>query len=121
WKEECPYQVEGDRERIAQVLLNLIKNAIDFTPARGQIKVSLREEGSRVKVKIQDNGEGIPPELLADIWERFYKVDQARTDRKGTGLGLAIVKEIIEQHQEQITVESSPGEGTSFTFYLPAV
>lgn len=119
WQEEEAYMVLGDKERIMQVLLNLIKNAIDFTPPGGKIKVNLKYMGPKVRVRIKDNGEGIPPEALNDIWERFYKVDPARSVRKGTGLGLSIVKEIIEQHGEEISVSSSPGLGTCFTFYLP--
>ncbi|SJZ60204.1 HAMP domain-containing sensor histidine kinase [Selenihalanaerobacter shriftii] len=109
-----------DRDRIGQVLLNLLNNAITFTPKEGKIKVKVKEIGTKVKVSIEDNGPGIPEEELKYIWNRFHKVDKARTrTSNGTGLGLSIVKEIIEQHQGQITVESELDKGTKFSFILP--
>lgn len=113
--------VIGDRDRIVQVLLNLVENALRYSPEGGEIGLSAREmEGSKVEISVRDCGPGIAAEELPQLWERFYRVERSR-DRKegGTGLGLAIVKEIIEAHGESVAVYSAPGEGSTFRFTLP--
>ncbi|SDC26753.1 two-component system, OmpR family, sensor histidine kinase ResE [Candidatus Frackibacter sp. WG11] len=118
--DDAEFNIFLDRDRIGQVLLNLLNNAISFTPESGEIKVQIKDLGEEVKVSIEDSGPGIPEDELKYIWNRFHKVDKARTRTgNGTGLGLSIVKEIIEQHQGQIGVESKLGEGAKFNFILP--
>jgi signal transduction histidine kinase len=108
--------VLADRERLAQVLSNLLGNAVKFTGAGG-VEVSARAVDGRAVVAIADTGPGIPPEHLAFVFDRFW---QARSSRRaGAGLGLAIAKGIVEAHGGTIEVESRPGEGTEFRFTLP--
>jgi len=117
-EDSCP--VFADPDHIGQVLRNLIDNAIKFTPGGGTISVITRAKDGKARVSVADTGKGIPEEDLPQIWERFYKVEKAHTPgSEGTGLGLSIVQKIIEQHGEDIWVESAPGKGTTFTFTLP--
>lgn len=114
--------VLGDRPKIQQVVYNLLDNAIKFsnTDTDSKITIETNCKGSKLYVTIKDEGIGIPSESINDIWHRFYKTDLSRgKDKKGTGLGLSIVKEIIQAHNETITVESTEGVGTAFTFSLP--
>lgn len=111
-------EMKLDVQRIEQVLVNLIHNAIKFTPAGGRVRVAARRETSRVIVSVGDTGVGIPLEDQSRLFERFYKSDKARRT-EGTGLGLAIVKQIVHWHGGDIAVESRPGEGATFTFWLP--
>lgn len=109
-----------DADKIDQVLNNLIYNAIKYTDIDGEIVISCYQETGRQYVVIEDNGVGIPEEDLPRLFERFYRVDKARSrELGGTGLGLAITREIIKAHHGNITVESELGQGTKFTFYLP--
>jgi len=110
--------VRIDEDRIEQVLVNLIHNAIKFTPPGGRINVSARAEKENVLVSVADTGAGIPPDDLPHIFERFYKVDKARSGG-GTGLGLAIAKHIVRSHGGDVGAESEPGKGSTFTFSLP--
>ena len=111
--------IEGDLSRIKQVFINLMSNAVNYTLTGGAIKVCVKEEEDTVIVEIQDNGIGIEPKELPRIFERFYRVDKARSrDSGGTGLGLAIVKHILEVHHGKVTVESTVGVGTTFTVTL---
>lgn len=112
--------IQGDRRRLQQLFLNLAQNAIRYTPANGQVIFSWRKEDSNALISVQDTGIGIAPEDLPHIFERFYRADKARPrSGGGTGLGLAIVKWIVESHGGKISVESSPGVGTTFTVHLP--
>jgi two-component system phosphate regulon sensor histidine kinase PhoR len=111
-------EVEIDVARIEQVMLNLVHNAIKFTPPDGTITVRAYQRKNNVVVEVQDTGVGIPPEEQSRLFERFYKSDKARRS-EGTGLGLAIAKNIVLSHGGQISVESTPGEGATFTFTLP--
>ncbi|MFO8061167.1 MAG: ATP-binding protein [Bacillota bacterium] len=112
--------LHGDRDRIEQVLVNLITNAVEYTPEGGQVRVSWRRRGDRVYVAVSDDGVGIPEEDLPRIFERFYRVDKARSRASGgTGLGLAIAREIIESHRGKIWAQSTEGEGTTIELYLP--
>ncbi|MBI4294629.1 MAG: HAMP domain-containing protein [Chloroflexi bacterium] len=111
-------QALGDRDRMEQVLVNLIHNAIKFTSPEGKIKVAAEAKDDGILVSVADTGVGIPAEDVPRIFERFYKVDRARTGG-GTGLGLAIAKHIVEAHGGKIWVESVLGKGSTFRFTLP--
>jgi two-component system OmpR family sensor kinase len=108
--------VMGDAYMLNRLLSNLIDNAIAYTPEGGIITLSLYRDGDLARLEVADNGRGIAPEHLPHIFDRFYRVDQARSRIKGgSGLGLAIVKAIAEQHQGKVTVTSEPGKGSTFT------
>jgi len=109
-----------DRQRIEQVFLNLLDNAVKFTPLGGQLSIRAFWEQPYVRIEVKDNGVGIPAEHLSRVFERFYRVDRARSrEAGGTGLGLAIVRQIISAHQGKIEVESSSGVGSTFRIFLP--
>lgn len=113
---------KADRDRIGQVLTNLLDNAIKFTAEEGKImvQVNLASAGDALELHVQDNGIGIPSADLPRVFERFYRVDKVRSrDQGGTGLGLAIVKHIVEAHQGRIDVRSALGQGSEFTVILP--
>jgi two-component system phosphate regulon sensor histidine kinase PhoR len=117
-----PEDLDGwiDEEKMQRALSNLLDNAHKYTPAGGQIEISAIQELDRIKIEVSDNGEGIPSEHLPRIFERFYRVDKARSRQLGgTGLGLAIVKHIVLAHSGEISVESKVGAGTRFTIHLP--
>ncbi|MBN1267071.1 MAG: HAMP domain-containing protein [Anaerolineales bacterium] len=120
--EEDQARVLGDRDRLKQVFLNLVVNAIDFTPAGGQVTINVQCLRDRVEIRIEDTGEGIPAESLPYIFDRFYRTDPSRNRRKlgGAGLGLSIAHWIITAHQGSIDVQSTPGEGSVFIVTLPA-
>lgn len=115
------YYVFADKERIEQVFINLLQNAVQFSKKSSPIDITLTKEGQYVKVKIQDYGEGIAEDHLQLIWRRFYKADEARTNKTGAGLGLSIVKSILDLHDAEIEIQSKLGEGTTVTFTLPLV
>ncbi len=121
-------RVAADGKQIAHILVNLLHNAIKFTPSGGTITIgtSLQPEGNTQSFFVRDTGIGIRPEELPRIFERFYKADRARAKTGfigpgggGSGLGLAIVRHVVEAHGGRITVESTPGQGSTFTFTLP--
>lgn len=117
--EELP-NVDGDRERIEQVLMNIVSNAIKYTPDGGRIVITADTEGRNVFVRVSDNGIGIPEKDLPRLFERFYRVDKARSrESGGTGLGLSIAREILNQHKGDIRIDSVSGEGTDVTITLP--
>lgn len=110
----------ADPDRLEQVFINLLDNALRVTPDGGKIEIAIKALKEKLQISISDTGPGIPPEEQPLIWERFYKVDKSRTRiGGGTGLGLAIVKEIVEAHGGSIEVLSHPGAGTIFVFTLP--
>jgi signal transduction histidine kinase len=112
--------VDIDRERIGQVLRNLLSNALSHTPGGGEIRVSAVQEDDFVQVSVCDTGEGIAPEHLAHVFDRFYRADRSRARHTGGyGLGLAIVKQLVLAHGGTIAVESEPGSGSTFTFSVP--
>ncbi len=118
--EELPL-VMADSDMLRQVFINLMDNGVKYTPAGGIVRVyaGVIDNSTRVEVRVSDNGMGIPQEHLSRIFERFYRVDKARSRQMGgTGLGLAIVKHIIERHGDKIIVKSCEGEGTEFIFTL---
>ncbi|HJX12789.1 MAG TPA: ATP-binding protein [Dehalococcoidales bacterium] len=111
--------VTGDAQRLRQLLANLVDNAVKYTPEKGTVTLSLYRDGDRACLEVADTGIGIPPEHLPHIFDRFYRVDKARSRGSGgTGLGLAIVKGIAEQHGGDVTVTSRPGQGSTFTVRL---
>lgn len=115
---EAP-RVLADRGRLEQVIINLIDNGIKYTPKGGLVTVSASDTGPLVKVAVNDTGIGIPARDLPRIFERFYRVDEARSrDMGGTGLGLSIVKHIVQLHGGTVAVESTPGKGSTFSFTL---
>ncbi|MBV7506073.1 cell wall metabolism sensor histidine kinase WalK [Bacillus sp. sid0103] len=111
--------VHGDSDRLKQVFINLIANAISYTPLEGDVKIILLDHGENVRVHVKDTGIGISKEEIPRIFERFYRVDRARSRNSGgTGLGLAIVKHLIEAHHGNISVRSDLGEGSEFIIEL---
>lgn len=115
-------RLTGDGDRLAQVITNLMDNALKFTPANGQVVVSAANAGMNVKISITDSGPGIPKEALDRIFDRFYQVDASRSRAGGktsAGLGLAIVQEIVQAHGGRIDVRSQVGHGTTFAIHLP--
>ena len=118
-KTELP-EIRGDRARIEQVLINLVSNAIKYTPDGGKIRISAGAGRDSVWCTVKDNGIGIPQKDVAHIFERFYRVDKARSrESGGTGLGLSIAHEIVERHEGRIEVQSQKGKGTSIKVILP--
>ncbi|MEX1248783.1 MAG: ATP-binding protein [Anaerolineales bacterium] len=108
----------ADPPRLEQVLVNLIHNAVKFTPRGGSITASIKAKDGLVEFSVKDTGVGIPADNLERVFERFYKADAAR-NKSGTGLGLAIAKHVVEAHQGQIGVESKEGKGSRFFFTVP--
>ena len=115
-----PVVIRGDKIRIEQILINITSNAIKYTPDGGRISLRLRDIGDAAEVSITDNGVGIPEEDIPHLFERFYRVEKARSsDKGGTGLGLAIAKEFAAAHGGDIRVSSIVSKGTTFTVTLP--
>lgn len=121
-REDKPVYIEGDVHRLKQVFINIISNAISYTPNQGVVHISLANTGSTVLTEIRDTGIGIEASEIPRIFERFYRVDKARSRNSGgTGLGLAIVKHLVEAHKGTISVKSEVGKGTSFIIELPKI
>ena len=122
---ECPAglpEIRGDARRLQQVLKNLLSNAIRYSPEGGEIVTGARLEGDKVKIWVQDQGLGIPPQALNKIFNRFYRVDDsARRIPGGIGLGLALVREVIRAHDGKVWVESTVGRGSTFYFTVPVM
>jgi heavy metal sensor kinase len=115
-------KMKGDKVRLRQLLLNLVDNAVKYTRNDGEISLSLIQENGKAKVVVADTGIGIPPESLDKIFDRFYRVDKARSrEPGGSGLGLSISKWIAESHGGRIEVTSEVGKGSTFTVYLPTL
>ncbi len=112
--------VSGDLALVERAVTNLVDNALRYTPAGGVVRVCTRQDGTAVRLLVEDTGEGIPPEDLPHIFDRFYRVEKSRTrERGGTGLGLAITRRIVELHGSTLDVQSQMGQGTAFGFTLP--
>ena len=113
--------VIGDRDRLKQVLINLVANAIQYTPPGGEVFLSLEKIGEQARIICRDTGPGILPDDLPHIFERFYRAEKSRTRGKttGFGLGLSIANWIVERHEGRIEVNSKEGQGTSFAIWLP--
>jgi len=124
-KKEVPprlSKIRIDEAAIAQVLLNLVENAVKYNNAGGGVTIGARETPRSIEVSVSDTGIGIPQEDIPRIFERFYRVDKARSrDLGGTGLGLSIVKHIIQSHHGEVFVESRLDGGSTFRFTLPKV
>jgi heavy metal sensor kinase len=115
-----PTMVRGDRDRLAQVVANLLQNALRYTPVGGAVTLCLQNHGPVAELSVADSGIGIAAEHLPHIFERFYRVDRARSRVAGsTGLGLPIVKEVVEAHGGQVRIRSEPGQGSTFSVVLP--
>lgn len=115
-----PVYVEADIDRLGQIVLNLVANAVNYTSDNGDIYIDAEERSSTVVLRVRDTGMGIPEEALDRLFERFYRVDKARSRHSGgTGLGLAIVKHLVESHDGKIYVKSVEGAGSTFTVELP--
>jgi two-component system, OmpR family, sensor histidine kinase SenX3 len=123
WKRSgraAQYTVRGDETQLTSMFTNLVDNAVKYTPPGGRVEVAGGFEGSEIVIRVSDTGIGIPEGKLPRIFERFYRVDKARSkETGGTGLGLSIVKHVAENHGGRVAVESTPGEGSTFTVYLP--
>ena len=112
--------IYADKSKLNQVIYNLMENAVKYTQASGVIRVSLQRQGRNAIFKVSDNGPGIPKENLPHIFDRFYRVDKARSREKGgTGLGLSIVHQLVLLHGGAINVESEEGRGATFIVELP--
>jgi signal transduction histidine kinase len=109
----------GDASWLERLLLNLIDNAIKFTAPGGRIALSVWADDGGARIALQDTGVGIASDELPRIFERFYRVDQARSSAEGAGLGLTLVKWIVDRHHGAIDVTSAPGAGTTVTIRLP--
>ena len=115
-----PGMIRGDRARIEQVIVNFVSNAIKYTSDGGRIQMTAGREGDVVWVSVRDNGIGIPKEDIDHVFERFYRVDKARSrESGGTGLGLSIASEIVSRHNGKISLQSRLGKGTTITMALP--
>jgi signal transduction histidine kinase len=113
-------QVEGDRTRLQQVIVNLIDNAIKYTQQGGKVEISVGGEGNTAVLEVSDNGPGIPSHALPHVFERFYRTDKARSRASGgAGLGLSIVKAICAAHNAEVKVSSQEGRGSRFRVELP--
>lgn len=116
--EDVPFH--GDEELLRRLVMNLLDNAIRYTPLGGQVTAALNANGSELRIQVSDTGAGIPPETAAHVFERFYRGDKARSRQEGGfGLGLAIVKWIAESHKGEVDLASRPGQGSTFTVTLP--
>ena len=115
-------EIAGDRKHLSRAVFNLVDNAIKYTPENGKIRIVARlsESNERIEIIVEDNGIGIQLEDMERIFDRFYRVDRARSQTRGTGLGLSIAKEIVKAHGGVISVKSSPGKGSTFKVSLPS-
>jgi signal transduction histidine kinase len=115
-----PVQVEGDRTRLKQIIVNLVDNAIKYTPDGGAVEVIVSSKNGTALVEVRDNGPGIPESAMPHIFERFYRVDEVHSrDIEGAGLGLAIVQSIVTAHGGTVSVRNEPKAGCRITVSLP--
>jgi len=113
-------EVNGDQLKLQQVVYNIIDNAIKYTPRGGEVHCSVVRSGRKAVIRVSDTGVGIPQEDLPHIFDRFYRVDKARSrETGGTGLGLSIVKQFVLLHGGTINARSTPGKGSTFIIELP--
>lgn len=120
YNEDKPHLALADRDKISHAIQNLLANAIRYNHQGGEVTIKLKSTKKHIRVIVKDNGQGIPAEDLKRIFERFYRVEKSRSREKGgTGLGLAIVKHILEGHKSKISVTSTVGKGSIFSFSLP--
>src|SRR5207244_819123 len=122
WSCEPDVMVLGDSDWLERIILNLVDNAIKFTPGGGHVHVGLARNSHSATLEVRDDGKGIPADALPYIFERFYRADPSRSNRvDGAGLGLSLVKWAVDQHQGTIHVDSIPEKGTQVTVTLPVV
>ena len=112
--------VLADRNRLRQVIANLLDNAIKYTPPGGQITLTACQEPAGVAIVVEDTGRGMTPEEIAHIWNRLYRGDKSRSQR-GLGLGLSLVQAVMQAHHGTVAVSSTPGVGSRFTLRFPAL
>lgn len=114
-----PVEAWADAERVHQILLNLVNNAVKFTPSGGRVEVEVRMEGEEVVTSVRDTGPGIPVEELEKVFEKFHQVGSSPGSSRGSGIGLSIARQLVELHGGRIWVDSGEGEGSRFSFTLP--
>ena len=120
WTEEYA-ELFGDRAQLTSAVFNLLDNAVKYSPPGSEVSLRATSDGSRVTIEVEDHGLGIPARAVERIFERFYRVDRARSrDTGGTGLGLSIVRHIAANHGGDVTVRSEEGVGSTFVLDLPA-
>jgi signal transduction histidine kinase len=120
WQCDPAVIVSGDSGWLERIVLNLVDNAIKFTPSGGHVNVRVSGNGSGRTLEVSDDGMGIPPDSVPHIFERFYRADPSRANRAdGVGLGLSLVKWAVDQHHGAIDVESRPGKGSTFRVSFP--
>ena len=123
WKRSgkaATYIIRGDETQLTSMFSNLVENAVKYTPRGGRVEVTGSSDEDEVVVRVSDTGIGIPEKYLGRIFERFYRVDKARSkETGGTGLGLSIVRHVAENHGGRVTVKSVLSEGSTFTVHLP--
>jgi signal transduction histidine kinase len=112
--------VSGSENQLRQVVINLLENALKFTPANGKISLTVEQSTDAITVTVSDSGIGIPPEDLPHVFERFHRGRNA-SEYSGNGLGLAIVKAIVSEHYGQVAIQSPAGQGTKVSIVLPTV
>jgi two-component system phosphate regulon sensor histidine kinase PhoR len=117
---DAPAAVRGDEDRLGQVFVNLLHNAVKFSPGGGTVTVRILAREQEIVAEVEDQGSGIRAADLDRIFERFYKADRARVRGGGTGLGLSIARHIVDSHAGRIWAESVEGHGSTFSFALPA-
>ena len=111
--------VRGDEARLGQVFVNLVHNAVKFSPDGGEVRITVRHDGEEAVVSVRDHGIGIAKADRTRVFERFYKADRARVRGGGTGLGLSIARHVVEAHGGRIWVDSEDGRGSTFSFAIP--
>jgi signal transduction histidine kinase len=117
---EKPLILWADRDKLYRVVYNLVGNAIKYTPRQGRVEIQAKPDGDQVVLRVIDNGRGMTEAQLANLFQIYYRTEDAKKSKaQGTGLGLYIVKMLVEAHQGQVTVASQPGEGSTFSVYLP--
>ena len=112
-------EINGDADKLKQLTINLISNAIKYNRPNGNILLATNADPDGIKIVVRDTGTGMLPEHVESLFEKFYRIPGSETKAKGTGLGLSIVKKIVEGHRGDIEVESEIGKGTTFTVFLP--
>lgn len=118
WRAAPETRARADRDRLRQVLANLVDNAVKYTPPGGLVELDAKAVGGSAVITVRDNGMGIGAEDMPHIWDRLYRGDQSRS-QKGMGLGLSLVKAVVDAHHGKVSVESAPGQGSTFTLELP--
>ena len=113
-----PECVIGDSDRLKQVLLNLVSNAVKYNRENGSVFINTRVDADELQIAVEDTGAGIDPQDIEHLFERFYRIPGSES-AEGTGLGLSVAKTIVEQHNGRIAVDSIVGKGTTFTIHLP--